>query len=407
MQNKSMLISKERGESAGTGNEQAGYLFFPEEEYATRLENVRRAMAARNIDGCLITAPESIYYLSGLDHWGFFAYHVLVVPKVGEMVLVARAMESVTMKNQVEPRARFVGYQDYEDPAEVTARVIKGLGLSNRTLGLEKHSLYQPLKVVEGIRGECPDASWTDIGLLVDELRRIKSPMEQMYTRQAAAVSDAMMQAAIGVIHCGANEREIAAEAYRAMILAGGEYPSFGPFIRPTRRLGEEHTTWGNSTLKTGDALFLELSGCVRRYHAPMGRLVYIGEVPAGTKEIEQVCLAAFDDVVSTIRPGVTANTVYQSWQNRVDSAGLSHYRRHHCGYMIGSSFPPGWCGPGVPVGLRKGSDLELKAGMSFHLLSWLMGTGRGDYFISNTVLVNETGCEVLTNRTPRELKVV
>ncbi|EKD99211.1 MAG: hypothetical protein ACD_23C00078G0004 [uncultured bacterium] len=407
MQNKSMLISKESGKSVGAVDEQAGYLIFPEGEYATRLNNVRRDMAAQNIDACLITVPENIYYLAGLDHWGFFAYHVLIVPKEGEMVLIARAMEQVTMDNQIAPRARFVGYKDFEDPAEITAGVLKGMGVSKDVLGLEKHSVYQPLKVVEGIKAICPDAAWVDIGLMVDLLRRIKSPIEQIYARQAANVSDAMMQAAIAAVHSGANEREIAAETYRAMVLAGGEYPSFGPFIRPTSRLGEEHTTWGNSILKKGDALFLEMSGCVRRYHAPMGRIVYIGEAPEGTKEIERVCLAAFDAVVSTIRPGVTANTVYKSWQDQVDSAGLSHYQRHHCGYMVGSSFPPGWCGVGVPVGLRKGSELELKEGMTFHLLSWLMGTGRGDYFISNTVLVNETGCEVLTNQTPRELKVV
>jgi Xaa-Pro dipeptidase len=34
---------------------------------------------------------------------------------------------------------------------------------------------------------------------------------------------------------------------------------------------------------------------------------------------------------------------------------------------------------------------------MSFHILSWLMGTGRGDYFISNAVLLGAKGPEVLT----------
>jgi len=37
---------------------------------------------------------------------------------------------------------------------------------------------------------------------------------------------------------------------------------------------------------------------------------------------------------------------------------------------------------------------------MSFHVLSWLMGSGRGDFFISNTVLFGESGPEVLA-RTP------
>ena len=34
---------------------------------------------------------------------------------------------------------------------------------------------------------------------------------------------------------------------------------------------------------------------------------------------------------------------------------------------------------------------------MSFHLLSWLMGTGRGDAFVSDTVLLTDEGPEILT----------
>ena len=34
---------------------------------------------------------------------------------------------------------------------------------------------------------------------------------------------------------------------------------------------------------------------------------------------------------------------------------------------------------------------------MSFHILSWLMGTGTGDCFVSDTVLLTERGPEVLT----------
>ena len=42
---------------------------------------------------------------------------------------------------------------------------------------------------------------------------------------------------------------------------------------------------------------------------------------------------------------------------------------------------------------------------MSFHILSWLMGTGAGDYFVSDTVLLTERGPEVLTTA-PRGLTV-
>jgi Xaa-Pro dipeptidase len=380
--------------------------FFPDEEYAARLKNVRQKMVERDLDACLICSPENMYYLSGLDHWGFFAYHVLIVPRQGEMYLSTRRMERVTIEKQVK-QAHFVGYADSDDPARLTCDILAEMGLTDARLGMEKGTLFLPPRIAEGIIAGTPRAQWSDISNLVDELRLIKSPREQEYTRQAAAVTDAMMQAAIETAREGVNEREVAAEVHWAMILAGGEYPGFGPFIRPSARLGEEHTTWGNSILKIGDALFIELSGCVRRYHAPMGRIIFIGRAPEGTKEMETICLAAFDDVVKAIRPGVKASEVYQAWQKRVDSAGLSHYRRHHCGYLVGIGFSPSWAGGSTVTGLRHDSSLVLQLGMVFHLMSWLMGTGRpGDYFVSNAAMLTEKGCEVLTT-VPEELQIV
>ena len=80
---------------------------FPTEELAARLEKVRLAMAASDLDGLVVSVPENIYYLTGLDHWGFFACHILVVPRDGRPILVARAMERITAENQV---ARMVNH---------------------------------------------------------------------------------------------------------------------------------------------------------------------------------------------------------------------------------------------------------------------------------------------------------
>lgn len=379
---------------------------FPDEEYATRLRNLRQMLIERGLDACLISVPENIYYLTGLDHQGYFAIHLLVVPQEGELRLIARGMEKVTMDAQI-PDIVFRGYGDDEDPAAFTCQVLLELGLASARLGIEKRSGFLSYHVAEGLVDGIPQARWSDISGLVDELRLVKSPRELAYVRQAARVTDAMMRAAIQTAGEGVNEREIAAEVYRAMVLAGGEYPGFHPFIRSSDRLGEEHSTWQDNVLANGDALFIEMAGCVRRYHAPIGRLIFIGKVPPGTQEIARLCLEAFENVVQAIRPGVKAGEVYRAWQDTVDQAGLSHYRRHHCGYLVGIGFPPSWTGGNTVVGLRHDSQRILQPGMTFHLLSWLMGTGRpGDYFISNTALLTEQGCEVLTT-TPQEVQVV
>jgi len=382
-------------------------MFFPEEEYQARLQKMRQKMAARGLDACLVSSPENIYYLSGLSHQGFFAYHGLIVPAEGQMTLITRAMERVTVENQLGNRVEFVGFADSDDPAAVTSQALLRLGLAGARLGVEKKSLFLPPYILENVATRLPQVSFEDASGLVDDLRLVKSAREQAYVRQAAAVSDAMMQAALETARAGISEKEVAAEMHRAMILAGGDYPGFGPFIRSTPRLGEEHTTWNDRVLEPGDVLFVEMTGCVARYHAPMGRLIFIDRAPAGTEAMAALCIEAFNSVVDTMKPRVKAKAVYAAWQERVDQAGLSHYRRHHCGYLVGIGFPPSWVGGSMVVGLRHDSELRLEAGMTFHLLSWLMGTGRpGDYFISNAAALTEKGCEVLTTA-PMQVQVV
>lgn len=373
--------------------------YFPQSEYDRRLRNLRRLMSENDLDACLISTPENIFYLSGLSHQGFFAYHLLIVPRDGKMVLICRAMERVTVdKWVVAPgRADFFGFGDGDDPARFTCDVLRRMGLADARLAAEKHSLFLPPRIVEGVVAGLPHARLGDCSGLVDGLRQIKSGLELDYTRQAARVTNAMMRAARETAAAGVSEREVAAEVHRAMLLAGGDYPGFGPFIRATPTLGEEHRTWSDYRLQAGDALFVELAGCVRHYHAPMGRLIFIGNPPAGTEAMARLCLDAFAAVVRAVGPGITAAQVYGAWQSVVDAAGLRHYRRHHCGYMTGIGFPPSWVGGSMVVGLRHDSDMVLQAGMVFHLMSWLMGAGKGDYFVSDTAVVTEDGCEVVT----------
>lgn len=369
---------------------------FPPDELDARLARVHRQMAARGLDALLITKPENIYYLTGLNHQGYFAYHGLIVDPDRPLTLITRAMERVTIEDQV-PQVEFIGHSDSEGAASVTAEALRARGHTRSRIGIETYSQAFPPALYEGICRRLPNAGWQDATWLVDELRLVKSPREVELLRQAARVSDIMMEAAMAAAVLGNNERDVAAEVYRAMILAGGEHPGFAPFIRPTPRLNQEHTTWGDRELKADEALFLEMGASVHRYHAPLGRLVYLSEAPPASRQIREVCIDAFNEVVAALGPGRHASEVYRAWQDVVDAAGMPHYRRHHCGYLVGLAFPPSWTGGSTVVGLRHDSELILQPGMAFHILSWLMGTGRGDYFVSNTVVLGEDGAEVLT----------
>lgn len=378
---------------------------FPAGELEARVANARRALAQAGLDGILISVPESIYYLTGLDHWGFFAAHVLVLNRDGEMALSCRDMERITVENQVR-NARFYGHKDHEELSDHVLRAMADLGLRGGRVGIEKRSLFLTPRHAELIQAGDREAGWVDASGLIDALRLVKSPLEVEYTRKAARAGDLGTMAAIEAVRDGASDYEIAAAFHCKAILEGSEYPGFGPFFRPTTRLGEEHTTWRGDVVRNGDAVFMETCGACRKYQAPMGRLVYVGAAPEGIEASVDLAIAGMKAICAALAPGATAGDAYAAWREVAAGAGLTDYHRHHCGYMVGIGFPPSWTGGSMVTSLAPGSQRTLEAGMVFHAHSWFTNTAVPDYFISNTVLLTQDGAEVLTDLTPETLIV-
>jgi len=419
---------------------------FPESEFEDRLVRVRRAMAERGLDAVLVSSPENIFYLTGLNYQGYFAYQLLVAPLDGTPVLITRAMERAIIRDRV-PGVRHVGYSDgvatlppasatdtdllmaeghtggevtglrpwstsigipirtsnshpspFAPAGHATAEALRDCGLARARLGIEKASSFFPYGVAEEIVAGLPEARFEDASDLITDCRLIQSPLELAYTCHAAEVSESMMVAAIAAAGPGVYKRDVLAAIYQTMFLRGGTNPGFVPLVRSTRTLEHEHGPWEADQLARKDRLFIELSGCVHRYHAPISRFIYIGSAPKRAETMRRVCEQALERAQKAIRPGVRASEVYEAWQTRIAEAGLQGYTRRHCGYLVGIGFPPNWTGGGVPVGLRQGSAMELQAGMVFHLMSWLLRTGKGDHVMSDTVVVTRSGCEVLTN---------
>src|SRR5262245_8626349 len=145
---------------------------FSDAEVARRLEAFRAGLAQRALDGAVVAAPENVFYLTGLDHWGYFAPHLLIVPLQGTPVLVTRSMEKVSVDKQVR-LAEFRGHSDSETAADMAARVLRGLGLVGRKLGLEYWTSGLSHGLALSLQAQA-DARWQDISGLIDDLRLVK-----------------------------------------------------------------------------------------------------------------------------------------------------------------------------------------------------------------------------------------
>ncbi len=381
-------------------------------EHASRLESARAAMAAADLDVVGLTGPEDVYYLSGLSHQGYFAFTMLLVPRRGQPVIVARAMEATTMRVQI-PWVRHEPFSDGEDPADAVVRALDAMvprpvGADRRSrVGVDEAGMWFPVEIHRRVAQDAPHVDLVDASRLVPELRRVKSSVEQTLVRRAAELTSAAMRAAIHEVAVGVRVRDVAAAAYAELFSRGSDPPGMAPLVRLRDQLLEEHAGWSDRVVGQGDAVFVELSGSAGHYHAPMTRMIYLDEPPPGTDRAARIAADAFDAVVSTLRPGTSAARVYDAWQRVVDdSLGHARYRRHHCGYQVGIGFPPSWVGGPYVVGLRPGATWEVEEGMTFHVLSWLLDQEPADYVLSDTVLVTAHGADVLTNG-PRDPIVV
>jgi Xaa-Pro dipeptidase len=205
------------------------------------------------------------------------------------------------------------------------------------------------------------------------------------------------MRAGIAAARPGAMERDVAAAVHHAMFAAGGHQPGFSPLIRPLWMLDQEHVSWGDRTVDGG--LFLELSGCVHRYHAPLSRTVHIGAPTPAAVAAHAAANAGLDAALATLRPGATTGEVYAAWRRGVAGDSAAAWpSRHHCGYLVGIGFPPSWVGGGQVLGIRADGEVEIAAGMTFHLMSWV--TEPAGHVVSDTALVTPGGAELLTTVT-------
>ena len=106
---------------------------------------------------------------------------------------------------------------------------------------------------------------------------------------------------------------------------------------------------------------------------------------------------------MAAIRPGVTSADVDRATVEVARKAGMAVGVTKRTGYSVGLNFPPDW-GEGVFLDLKTNDPTVLKAGMAFHLPQAVRVGGGTPTTISETVLVTETGVEVLTKFKPREL---
>ena len=317
---------------------------FTAEEMTARQRRLLAAMAERRLDGLLLFAQESDYWLTGYDSFGFCFFQCLFVGADGRVALLTRAPD-LRQARHTSNIADIRVWKDGEgvDPTRDLKAMLADLGARGR-LGVEFDSYG--LTHFNGLRLQATLAGFVelvDASSLVASLRTTKSAEELVYVREAARLSDLADRAALEATQAGADEGEILAAMHAAIFAAGGDYPGNEFIIGSGADALLCRYKSGRRKLAADDQLTLEFAGVSRHYHAAIMRTHVVGRPKPQHLAYHRAAREALAACEAELRPGRAAGEVFAAHARVFDAHGLAGHRLNACGYSLGAKFTPSW----------------------------------------------------------------
>ncbi|CAN5821469.1 Xaa-Pro peptidase family protein [soil metagenome] len=377
---------------------------FETDEYQRRIERVRASMAQRSLDGLVLVGPHNINYLSGMDSENLFDFQALIVPLEGEPDLVIFDFE-LGRAEASSWLAKPSAYTSFEDPVTATLQAVSRAGLSRVRIGLEQRATTVSAGTLTRLADGLSEARLEDAFGIVEGVRLVKSEAEIAYIRRAAALTDAAVLAGYAAMRVGVADHEVAAAIMGSLYGSGSETVCWGPIVASGYLAGAAHSSFNGRRLEAGDTVFLELTGEVRRYVAPLMRTAILGEPTPEQAAVAAAGAEAVQTLLRESRAGRPASEVAKIVGEVVAPILDRVVFHHYFGYPVGIGMPPSWI-EALGFFIRVDEDRPLEEGMVFHLPMSFRRYGEWGINQSHTMLVRADGAEALT-RTEAALQVL
>jgi Xaa-Pro dipeptidase len=372
---------------------------FSTEEFQARLHKTQGVMAELGLDMLLLHAPENIYYLTGYQTSGYFAYQMLAVTAdAAEPTILVRYLERGNI-DEYSWLSHDETWREGDDVIQRSIEVIRKLGGDDARIGIELGSWFLTAAVADQLRERLPRATFIDATLLVDRVRTVKSPQELAYIRKAGSIAETEVRIAVARMRDGATEAQVAAAVFQAGISAGCEYTGLPHHIMSGLRYNVCHANWTDKPIVPGELILIELYGCVQRYHATQMRTISIGKPNDDAADAARLVVEAQDAALAALKPGVSSKFVDSLVRGPIRRIRPDYFNRS--GYSTGIGFPPRtaeW----DALDFNETSDWKVQEGMAFHMLALAKGFG-----ISETVIITKDGAERVTSENERSLIIL
>ncbi|CTQ53765.1 Xaa-Pro dipeptidase [Roseibium album] len=383
---------------------------FSNVEYERRLGLVRNDMTARGIDVLFVEDPSNMAWITGYDGWSFYVHQGVLVFLDEDPIWWGRQQDSNGAKRTVwMDDVRVTKYGDHyiqsteRHPMQDLAGLLISKGYGAKRIGVELENYYFSAKAYLTMKEELPNVEFIDATSMVNWLRAVKSDEELAFMRKAARISEKIVDGIYERVEVGMRKSDLVADIYadaiRGLDDAWGDYPAIVPLLPSGADASAPHLTWDGRTLQPDVATFFEISGCYRRYHAPLCRTIFFGKPPQYLLDAEKALSEGLEAGLEAAKAGNVAGDIARALAKPLTAAGIERGAR--AGYPIGISYPPDW--GERTISIREVDETVLKPGMTFHFMPGLWMDGWG-LEITESILIKDQGpAECLCDR-PRGL---
>jgi Xaa-Pro aminopeptidase len=393
---------------------------FPPHEFAARLTRLRTAMAGAGIDLLFLTAPESMFYLSGYQCEWYQAQSpaqwpassgIAVHADHDRFILFDSEREAVLGRHfSCSTDTRFFPRASLRDGLSFIVDELVRDGWLRGTVGLELRS-YRPNRIIsERFQGllEAAGATVVDGTSILRELRFLKSPAEVACLREAARIADIGLAAARDAIAPGVSELEVYGEIVRAMAAAGGESPAITMPVLSGSKTNASHALSTTRRIRVGEIVTVDVCGVRNRYHVNQARVFSVGEPDADVAAVAALAAGSLEAVRAILRPDLPFRELNETLLAYYRDTGLWERRGWIGGYEMGIAFAPDWVGNVVLDPLSEiDADRVLAAGTCLNCETQVVLPRHvGQFFAIETILC-DGATAATTSAVPFDLCVI
>lgn len=363
-----------------------------------RFEKLSQRLRERSIDVAILSSLASLRYFSGYvpsvetgpNPFSPLPGAVLWCRDRKPLLLLADMESTADVYKELEIDT-FASYSIENPPRgveDLTGKLVEQLKrITPGTVGVELVEI--PAFTQDAVRAQCKDFSLSDISSDLAEMRMIKDEEEIEIIREACGLCDVGQELAKKFSNPDRSELEAFEEVRKGMELkAGGRLPMLADFVSGIRTadIGGPPST---RRIEPGDLVISDLVPRHKGYWGDSCNTCCVGEPSPQQRGLFAGIAEALGEAIGQIRPGLRACELDSFLRARIQKLGESY--PHHSGHGVGLT----WHEEPRIVPYNKAS---LRAGMVIAIEPGIYFQGQWGMRLEHTVLVTETGAEILTH---------